>query len=163
MTNDDPKFSTDRKPADVDGARAEALFLSWYAGQAATGNGPQQATEKATDFAGRQASFDELCLEHPALRERFLRLREDLDVLEAFRARLRAADRAANPTLSRLLKELAERAGFRDRYTLHEVIGQGGQGRVHEASEALLGRRVAIKRLREELLRDPEASDAMKW
>ncbi len=76
-----------------------------------------------------------------------------LGLLHIFSARWR---QTVGTTVRRMLGTAEQSVpGFWSGYTVLREIGSGGMGVVYEATDDALGRHVAIKRMREELRRDP--------
>ena len=125
--------------------RAEELFGEFLAERSAaacsTNPGP---------VADRRA-FEALAAEHPEVASELHSLFEDALELARLRGRIAASEGVRDERLIALLDQLASTRDFFERFELEGEIGAGGQGRVVEALERSLGRRVAIKRLRPEL------------
>src|SRR4051794_11350441 len=98
------------------------------------------------DAEGLQACFEAIKPEK--------RVAEQLD-----RRMARQAVQQGRLTLWQAQQLLAGRsAGFKiNRYTLMDVIGQGGMGRVYLAKDTRLNRRVALKILSPERMNNPRA------
>ncbi len=98
-----------------------------------------------------------LCARHADLADDLRALHAEMDALQRVRSRLAADGRALDPALRRLLVDVDRGSSFRRRFELGALIGTGGQGQVVEAVERALGRSVAIKTLRGDLLERAEA------